>query len=106
MGFGGWLVTARVCFIDLTTYHTTQFNPAYRINQALEQAKKLYPHTHLLVGCCSDAVTHKYKGITVMSEDERYESLRHCKCVRVCVGFLTNGWVDHGLERTAHTHQY
>lgn len=49
--------------------------------QALEQAKKLYPHTHLLVGCCSDAVTHKYKGITVMSEDERYESLRHCKYV-------------------------
>lgn len=48
--------------------------------QALEQAKKLYPHTHLLVGCCSDAVTHKYKGITVMSEDERYEV--RCSCLR------------------------
>lgn len=58
----------------------------------MEQAKKLYPHTHLLVGCCSDAVTHKYKGITVMSEDERYESLRHCKCVACVRTFQMDGW--------------
>ncbi|GBG79615.1 hypothetical protein CBR_g29764 [Chara braunii] len=49
--------------------------------RSLEQAKKLFPHCHLLVGCCSDALTNRYKGKTVMSEEERYEALRHCKWV-------------------------
>ncbi|KAH9624798.1 hypothetical protein KSS87_007536 [Heliosperma pusillum] len=37
--------------------------------RSLEQAKQ------------SDAITHKFKGKTVMNEAERYESLRHCKWV-------------------------
>ncbi|CAH9104571.1 unnamed protein product [Cuscuta europaea] len=49
--------------------------------RSLEQAKKTFSNTYLLVGCCSDAVTHKFKGKTVMTEEERYESLRHCKWV-------------------------
>ncbi|RUP43369.1 hypothetical protein BC936DRAFT_137285 [Jimgerdemannia flammicorona] len=43
-------------------------------------------HPYLPTKVCSDVETHKRKGKTVMTDHERYESLRHCK------------WVDEVVE--------
>nr|BBD84450.1 choline-phosphate cytidylyltransferase 2-like protein [Secale cereale] len=75
--------------------------------RALEQAKLLFPNTYLLVGCCNDELTRRYKGKTVMNQEERYESLRHCKWVDEVIPdapwVLTPEFIEkHQIDYVAH----
>lgn len=47
----------------------------------LEQAKKAFSNVELVCGIPSDKETHKRKGLTVLSDKQRVETLRHCRWV-------------------------
>ncbi|AET41201.1 choline-phosphate cytidylyltransferase Ecym_7375 [Eremothecium cymbalariae DBVPG len=52
----------------------------------LEQCKKSFKSVTLICGVPSDRTTHKLKGLTVLTDKQRCESLRHCR------------WVDEVVE--------
>jgi choline-phosphate cytidylyltransferase len=73
----------------------------------LEQAKKAFPDVYLLVGVTGDKETHKRKGLTVLSGQERAETIRHCKWVdeviEDCPWIVTPGFLEeHQIDYVAH----
>ncbi|EEQ35686.1 choline-phosphate cytidylyltransferase [Microsporum canis] len=73
----------------------------------LEQAKNLIPNTYLIVGVTGDAETHKRKGLTVLNEVERAETIRHCKWVDEvipnCPWIVTPEFLEeHQIDYVAH----
>jgi choline-phosphate cytidylyltransferase len=73
----------------------------------LEQCKKAFANVELVVGIPNDKETHARKGLTVLTDKQRYETVRHCKWVDEVVEDAP--WIldmkflkDHKIDYCAH----
>lgn len=93
--------------IYIALYMLTLLLLLLRHMRQLEQAKKAFPNTTLVVGVTGDDETHKRKGLTVMSARERAETIRHCRWVdeviEDCPWVVTPDFLEkHKLDYVAH----
>ncbi|CUM62828.1 uncharacterized protein PRCAT00000386001 [Priceomyces carsonii] len=72
----------------------------------LEQAKKSFPNVELVCGVATDVDTHKRKGMTVLTDKQRMETLKHCKWVDEVVSapwIVTPEFLkEHRIDYVAH----
>lgn len=73
----------------------------------LEQAKLSFPNTYLMVGVCNDEDAYKYKKKTILTYEERCETIRHCKWVDEIIydapWIITKDFLDkHNIDFVAH----
>lgn len=73
----------------------------------LEQAKKAFPNVALVCGIPSDVETHKRKGLTVLTDKQRLETLTHCKWVDEVIPnapwcVTTDFLLKHKIDYVAH----
>lgn len=73
----------------------------------LEQAKKAFPNIELVCGIPSDVETHKRKGLTVLTDQQRIETLQHCRWVDEVIPnapwcVTTKFLLEHNIDYVAH----
>lgn len=73
----------------------------------LEQAKKAFPNVALVCGIPSDVETHKRKGLTVLTDQQRIETLQHCRWVDEVIPnapwcVTTEFLLQHKIDYVAH----
>ncbi|ODV59649.1 choline-phosphate cytidylyltransferase ASCRUDRAFT_37303, partial [Ascoidea rubescens DSM 1968] len=73
----------------------------------LKQCKLMFPNVFLVVGVPSDEITWKNKGLTVLSDTQRCETLLHCKWVDQVIPnapweLNTDFLLDHNIDFVAH----
>ncbi|ODV77761.1 uncharacterized protein CANTADRAFT_32133, partial [Suhomyces tanzawaensis NRRL Y-17324] len=73
----------------------------------LEQAKKSFENVELVCGIPSDLETHKRKGLTVLTDQQRIDTLKHCRWVDEVIPnapwcVTTDFLLEHRIDYVAH----